>query len=170
MAEPHLHLNGLSSDDAAAALRRCCGAKRWVQQMTALRPFASRDALYLAADRVWRDLSVDDHLEAFAHHPRIGTDRQELERRYGATARLSGSEQAGVAGASAEVLDALREGNVAYEARFGFLFLVCATGKSAAEMLALLNARLPNERLAELQIAAQEHAKITRLRLEGLGS
>jgi 2-oxo-4-hydroxy-4-carboxy-5-ureidoimidazoline decarboxylase len=170
MPDPHAYLNGLAVADAAAALRRCCGAKRWVQQMTALRPFASSDALFTAAERVWRDLSVEDHLEAFAHHPRIGATPGELERRFGATASLSGKEQAGVAAATTDVLEALREGNIEYEQRFGFVFLVCATGKSASEMLALLNERLPHDRLIELQIAAAEHAKITRLRLAGLGS
>jgi 2-oxo-4-hydroxy-4-carboxy-5-ureidoimidazoline decarboxylase len=162
MPEPHAYLNGLPRADAAAALQRCCGAKRWVQQMNALR-------LFDAAERVWRELSVEDHLEAFAHHPRIGVSPGELERRFGATA-FSGKEQAGVAAATEEVLEALRAGNVAYEQRFGFVFLVCATGKSASEMLALLNERLSHDRITELQIAAGEHAKITRLRLAGLGS
>lgn len=170
MAEPHAHLNGLPSDEAAAALARCCGAKRWVQQMTALRPFASTEQLYATAERVWRGLSVDDHLEAFAHHPRIGATPGELERRFAATAAQSSHEQAGVAAARAETLEALRAGNVAYEQRFGFVFLVFATGKSADEMLALLNERLGHERTRELQIAAEEHVKITRLRLKRLGS
>jgi 2-oxo-4-hydroxy-4-carboxy-5-ureidoimidazoline decarboxylase len=170
MPEPHAYLNALSDADAFAALRRCCGAKRWVQQMNALRPFASSDELFAAAERVWRGLSVEDHLEAFAHHPRIGASPGELERRFGATASLSGKEQSGVGAATQDVLDALREANIAYEQRFGFVFLVCATGKSASEMLALLNERSTHDRIIELQIAAGEHAKITRLRLEGLGA
>ena len=170
MTEPHAYLNALSSDESAAALARCCGAKRWVQQMNALRPFASSDQLYAAAERVWRGLSVDDHLEAFAHHPRIGATPGELERRFAATAAQSSTEQAGVATARAETLEALRAGNVAYEQRFGFVFLVFASGKSADQMLALLNERLGHERARELQIASEEHVKITRLRLERLGS
>lgn len=170
MAEPHLYLNGLSSDDAAAALRRCCGAARWVEQMNALRPFASSHALYTEAERAWRGLSEEEHLEAFTHHPRIGASRAELERRFGAVATLSGKEQAGVKAANAQVLEALHAGNAAYEARFGFVFLVCASGKSASELLELLTARLGHERATELRIAANEHAKITRLRLEGLAS
>jgi 2-oxo-4-hydroxy-4-carboxy-5-ureidoimidazoline decarboxylase len=168
MPEPHRYLNVLASADAAAALRRCCGAERWVEQMNGLRPFASSEALYAEAERVWRGLAEQDHLQAFAHHPRIGASRAELERRFGATAALSGKEQAGVAQANAEVLDALAAGNRAYDERFGFVFLVCATGKSAAEILALLTARLTHDRATELRIAAEEHAKITRLRLEGL--
>jgi 2-oxo-4-hydroxy-4-carboxy-5-ureidoimidazoline decarboxylase len=138
--------------------------------MSALRPFASSAALYMEAERVWRGLAVEDHLEAFAYHPRIGASRAELERRFGATAALSGKEQAGVAAADAQVLDALHAGNVAYEERFGFVFLVCASGKSAAELLALLTTRLVHDRASELRIAADEHAKITRLRLQGLSS
>lgn len=170
MPEPHVYLNELDSDEAAAALARCCGAARWVEQMTALRPFASREALFDAAERVWNALSVEDQLEAFAHHPRIGARPGELERRFASTAALSGREQAGVASASTPVIAALREGNVAYEERFGFVFLVCATGKSADEMLALLRERLTHDRATELRIAAAEHAKITRLRLAGLAA
>ena len=170
MPEPHVYLNELASDEAAAALGRCCGAARWVEQMNALRPFASSAALYAEAERVWRGLSVEDHVEAFAHHPRIGASRAELERRFGATAALSGKEQAGVAAANAQVLEALHAGNVAYGERFGFVFLVCASGKSATEMLALLTTRLANDRATELRIAADEHVKITRLRLGGLSS
>jgi 2-oxo-4-hydroxy-4-carboxy-5-ureidoimidazoline decarboxylase len=166
MSEPHSYLNELPSEQAASALERCCGATRWVQQMIALRPFPSSAALYTAADRLWRELSVEDQLEAFAHHPRIGASLGELA----ASAALSGQEQAGIASASTPLLAALRAGNLAYEQRFGFVFLVCATGKSAREMFALLTERLAHDRASELQIAAAEHAKITRIRLEGLAA
>lgn len=170
MPEPHRALNALSSSQASEALRHCCGAERWVVQMNALRPFESAAALYDAALRIWRALSVEDHLEAFAHHPRIGASRAEIERRFGSSAALSGKEQAGVAHAAQGVLDALQAGNLAYEERFGFVFLVCATGKSASEMLASLTERLGHDRATELRIAADEHEKITRLRLEGLAT
>ena len=170
MAEPHAQLNALSHADAAAALLRCCGSQRWVEAMLALRPFASSAALYASAEDSWRNLSTDDHLQAFAHHPRIGATPGELERRFASTAALSGQEQAGVARAGAELLEALRAGNLAYEERFGFVFLVFATGKTAAEMLALLTERLGHDRASELRIAADEHVKITRLRLERLSS
>jgi 2-oxo-4-hydroxy-4-carboxy-5-ureidoimidazoline decarboxylase len=169
MPEPHQYLNALTSNQAILALSKCCGAKRWVQQMNALRPFASSPALYTAAERVWRGLSSDDHVEAFAHHPRIGATPGELERRFAATAAQSSKEQAGVTVARADILEALRVGNAAYEARFGFVFLVFATGKTADEILEQLHDRLGNERLKELQVAAEEHVKITRLRLERLG-
>jgi 2-oxo-4-hydroxy-4-carboxy-5-ureidoimidazoline decarboxylase len=170
MPEPHVYLNALASDAAAAALARCCGAARWVEDMLALRPFASCEALYDAADRVWSALSVEEQLQAFAHHPRIGARAGELERRFASTAALSSREQSGVASASAQVLEALRAGNAAYEERFGFVFLVCASGKGAQELLALLHERLAHDRATELRIAAAEHAKITRLRLAGLAS
>ncbi|HTU59215.1 MAG TPA: 2-oxo-4-hydroxy-4-carboxy-5-ureidoimidazoline decarboxylase [Polyangiales bacterium] len=162
MAEPHAYLNGLSRERAALVLERCCGARAWVEQMLALRPFASSEALYGAAERVWGELSVDSQLEAFAHHPRIGGS-------VGDNA-LSAKEQAGTAGADTQLMAALRAGNVAYEHRFGFVFLVCATGKRADEMLALLTERLTHDRRTELRIAAAEHARITRIRLEGLGA
>jgi 2-oxo-4-hydroxy-4-carboxy-5-ureidoimidazoline decarboxylase len=164
MLEPHAYLNALSAEQAALALTRCCGATRWVEQLNALRPFASSDALFAAAEQVWNALSVEDHLQAFAHHPRIG------ERKLAPEATLSRREQSGVTQAGEPLLAALHEGNRAYEERFGFVFLVCATGKSAAEMLALLQERLANDRSAELRNAAAEHAKITRLRLQGLGA
>lgn len=132
--------------------------------MMARRPFG-RDARLLAAARIeWFGLTEADWLEAFAHHPRIG-DRASLEARFPATHDLSSREQAGVATARAEVLDALADANARYLERFGFIFIVCASGKSADEMLGLLSERLANDRAAELRIAAEEQAKITALRL-----
>jgi len=109
-----------------------------------------------------------DMLEAFSHHPEIGSDLAALRQRFASTAAWSSAEQAGVAGADDATLEALRDGNVRYRERFGYVFLVCATGKSAAEMLALLQARLPHDADTELRVAAGEQAKITRLRLEKL--
>jgi 2-oxo-4-hydroxy-4-carboxy-5-ureidoimidazoline decarboxylase len=107
-------------------------------------------------------------IEALAHHPRIGADLDELRKKYASTADWASGEQAGAASASEATLRALQAGNIAYEARFGHLFVVCATGKSASEMLALLEARLHNDAQTELRIAAAEQAKITRIRLEKL--
>ena len=145
-------------------LQACCGSERWVERMMARRPFGSSDAAMAAAREAWFGLQPDDWIEAFGKHPRIG-DRDALRRRFAATRTLSEREQAGVSGASEEVLAALFEGNRAYEARFGYIFLVCATGKSAAEILALLEARLLNDPAAEILIAAEEHARICDLRL-----
>jgi allantoicase len=166
--EPHTVLNAMSVDDARAALLRCCGATRWAGWMLAQRPFASTEALLKAAAGVWGEMQRSDFLEAFAHHPEIGGDVEALAARFPATASWSTSEQSGVAGAGRETLEALRDGNAEYTARFGHVFLVCATGKTAAEMLALLRARLANDPETELRVAAAEQAKITRIRLEKL--
>ena len=168
--EPHEILNGLDRVAAAEALRRACGAERWVQRMLARRPFASSESLYASADAEWRASTREDYLEAFSHHPRIGEDLAALRQRFQATASLSAREQAGVAAADEATLLALREANAAYRERFGYIFIICATGKTAAEMLAALRARLDNPPDAELAIAAAEHAKITRLRLGGLAA
>jgi 2-oxo-4-hydroxy-4-carboxy-5-ureidoimidazoline decarboxylase len=156
-------------DDAAAraALERCCGSRRWVERVCDARPFRDRDALFAAAERAFVGLERADWLEAFAHHPRIG-DVASLRAKYASTAAWAGEEQRGAAAADERTLEALAEGNRTYEQRFGYIFIVCATGKSAAEMLALLRARLPNPPERELGIAAEEQMKITRLRLARL--
>jgi 2-oxo-4-hydroxy-4-carboxy-5-ureidoimidazoline decarboxylase len=160
-------LNNMPPDTARAALLRCCGSRRWADAMTACRPFASPDKAYQAADKVWSGLDRTDWLEAFAAHPRIG-DLDSLRKKFATTADLASGEQAGVTGAGEDVIRALADGNSEYEAKFGHIFIVCATGKTAAEMLAILRERLPNDPDTELRIAAAEQAKITRLRLEKL--
>lgn len=170
MAEPHAVLNGLGEAEAAAALRRACGAERWVKRMLARRPFVSTADLLASADAEWRASSPDDYREAFGHHPQIGQDLGELRRRFQSTAGLSSREQAGVAAADEVTLHELSDANTAYRERFGYIFIICATGKSATEMLSALRRRLDNDPNAELEIAAGEHAEITRLRLAGLGS
>lgn len=127
--------------------------------MLAARPFVSRDDLMDRSDRIWRSLQPTDWLEAFAAHPRIGSR---------AASGWAAGEQAGARGADESVLTRLAARNREYEARFGHIFIVCASGKSADEMLALLEARLDNEPDAELSIAAEEQRKITRLRLDKL--
>src|SRR2546422_7563725 len=151
------YLDGLSEDAARAVLARCCSARRWVEQVLAARPFASDAELLESAERFWWALGREDWLEAFAGHPRIGA------RTTDAAARR---EQAGVDGATAATRAALALGNRMYEERFGHVFLICATGKSADEMLGALRDRLGNDPITELRIAAGEQAKITRLRLE----
>lgn len=168
MAEPHTLLNALSEREARAALERCCGAARWVALMLARRPYGDREALFAAAEECYKQLGPSDYLEAFSHHPRIGGDLAALRARFTTTASWSSDEQAGASGASDETLEALRGGNLQYEARFGHIFIVCASGKSAAEMLELLRARLGNSPERELAIAAEEQLAITRLRLDKL--
>ena len=158
-------LNGLPEPEARAALVRCCGSTAWVEGMLAGRPFATEAALLAAAERIESEMTRADWLEAFGHHPRIGQDIESLRRRFAATADWSAGEQAGVSAAGEATLRGLADGNRAYESRYGYIFIVCATGKSADEMLALLQARLHNDPDAELRIAAGEQAKITRIRL-----
>ena len=132
--------------------------------MLARRPFGGRDDLLKAAREEWLALSPDDWLEAFSHHPKIG-DRASLAARFPATHHWSSNEQSGVGGASDAVLDALARANEDYARRFGFIFIVCATGKTAEEMLALLRARIGNDVETEIRIAAEEQAEITAIRL-----
>lgn len=163
-------INRASENEAREMLTKCCGASRWVSGMLARRPFESDDALYAGADEVWSTMARHDVLEALAHHPRIGAHIDELRTRFEATADWASSEQSGAKVASEETLSSLRDGNLRYEERFGHFFVVCATGKSAPEMLALLRERLLNDPETELAIAAREQAKITRIRLEKLGT
>jgi len=130
------------------------------------RPFGNDARLLRTARIEWFGLTEADWLEAFSHHPQIG-DRASLAARFPATHDLSAKEQAAVAQAHDDVLSALAEANATYHERFGFIFIVCATGKTAEDMLALLRARLSNNRATELRIAAEEQAKITALRLGG---
>jgi 2-oxo-4-hydroxy-4-carboxy-5-ureidoimidazoline decarboxylase len=160
-------LNASARDEAAAALLRCCGSTRWVERMLRRRPFASMSELHDAAEAAWSGLDRADYMEAFAHHPRLGADLRHLRERF-ANADLSAREQSGLGRADEATLEALRAGNEAYEARFGFVFLVCAKGKGALEVMALLEQRMGNDPETELGVAAAEQAKITHLRLEKL--
>ena len=157
-------IDGADVEDARAQLALCCGAARWVERMLARRPFGSRDAALSAADDTWFALGPDDWREAFTHHPRIG-DVESLRQRYPASGHLSEREQAGLSGTGDDVLAELMERNREYEARFGFIFIVCATGRTASEMLGLLRDRLTNDPGTEIRIAAGEQARITALRL-----
>ncbi len=154
----------MSGEETQADFLACCGSKRWAREMARSRPFANEEQVFAAADRIWRELSREDWLEAFAAHPKIGAG--------GAAgtgpARWSDQEQAGVAGAADETRRRLADANREYQARFGYIFIVCATGKTAGEMLSLLEARLRHDAAEELRIAAEEQRKITRLRLNKL--
>jgi len=149
--------------DVVERLLACCGARSFAERLAAARPFGSPSTLFRHADEIWRSLDEADWLEAFAAHPEIGGGASAA----GATrsASWSSDEQAGVRGAGAATLDRLAELNRAYRERFGFLYLVCATGRGADEMLALLECRLHNDRATELRVAAEEQRRITALRL-----
>lgn len=160
-------INSLSTADAVEAFRRCCGSTAWCESLAGSRPLADTEAVTRLADEGFDQLTDGAWLEAFAAHPRIG-DFDSLKMKYAGNKEWSGGEQAGAAEADDATLHRLAEGNAAYEERFGYRFIVCATGKSAAEMLALLEARLGNDGETELRIAADEQRKITHLRLAKL--
>jgi len=167
-------LNRLSEADATAAFEQCCGAAQWVERMVYSRPFESLAEVIETSDTIWEECDVDDYEEAFTHHPKIG-DVDSLAKKHANTnpgsspgLRWAAGEQKGVESADRAVIEKLAEGNTAYEEKFGHIFIVCATGKSAAEMLALLEARMPNDPKDEIHIAAGEQNKITRLRLKKL--
>jgi OHCU decarboxylase len=166
-------LNALDDEAAVGAFLRCCGSSRWAEQMSGERPFADAAAMAAAADRIDSTLEPADWLEAFAAHPKIGAGRAGEAGRAGTAGRRAGAgwseqEQAGVTLATDETLTRLADANRMYEARFGYIFIVCATGKTAGEMLALLERRLRHDADDELRIAAEEQRKITRLRLTKL--
>ncbi|MFD2718377.1 2-oxo-4-hydroxy-4-carboxy-5-ureidoimidazoline decarboxylase [Hymenobacter monticola] len=150
------------------ALQKCCGSTAWVEKMAALFPFADAETLMREATAQWNELTETDWREAFTHHPKIGGDVEALREKFASTSQWAEGEQASVKQASQATLEALAAGNEEYERKFGYIFIVCATGKTADEMLALLQARLPNKPADEILIAAGEQDKITRIRLEKL--
>ncbi|MBX9689344.1 MAG: 2-oxo-4-hydroxy-4-carboxy-5-ureidoimidazoline decarboxylase [Candidatus Obscuribacterales bacterium] len=160
-------INELGKAEARSLLTNCCGASKWVEQMLAERPFKDETHLFSRADQIWQSLSEKDWLEAFSHHPKIG-DLNSLKEKFASTANWAAGEQAGVATATEKIIEDLAAGNSAYEKKFGYIFIVCATGKSAAEMLSILQSRLPNPPEWEIKVAAEEQRKITRIRLEKL--
>ncbi|MFD2784600.1 2-oxo-4-hydroxy-4-carboxy-5-ureidoimidazoline decarboxylase [Hymenobacter rubripertinctus] len=160
-------LNCLPPAARAEQLHKCCGATAWVEQLNRRFPFAARAVLVAASEAIWQNLTEADWREAFTHHPKIG-DVAGLREKFAATSAWAGQEQGAVAAATDETLRELAAGNAAYEQRFGYIFIVCATGKSAAQMLALLQARLPHAPAVEIGVAAAEQAKITEIRLRKL--
>jgi 2-oxo-4-hydroxy-4-carboxy-5-ureidoimidazoline decarboxylase len=160
-------INAWTVDEARLAFLRCCGSSRWAGEMARLRPFDSEAALLAAGERIWQSLDRADRLEAFAAHPKIG-DLSALKAKFATTAEWASAEQSAVAEANEQVLRELAEYNAVYEERFGTIFIVCATGKSAREMLDLLRGRLSHTPSEEIEIAAAEQWKITQIRLEKL--
>jgi OHCU decarboxylase len=153
--------NDLPGDQAVAELLAVCHSQRWAEQVAAGRPYADVAELQQAADAVWTALGPDDWLEAFRAHPRIGEAG-------GRSADWSRREQSGVGAAGEDVQAAIARGNAEYEDRFGHVFLISAAGHGAQEILADLRARLGNDPDTELRVAAEEHRRITRLRIERL--
>lgn len=154
--------NKLSKEEKAKQLLSCCGSSGWVAQMMKQFPFAKENDLVNAATDAWYNQCESfDWLESFTHHPKIG-DVKSL------TKKFAGKEQASVAAATKKTITALANANKEYEAKFGFIFIVYATGKSATEMLRLMEDRLSNSIGEELHIAMGEQMKITILRFQKL--
>ena len=161
------NFNQFRPEEAVRILAQCCTSKRWIEQLVSSRPFPNREALLRKADDIWRQLKEEDYLEAFSGHPKIG-DLQTLKEKYSNTKAFAASEQSSLAVASESVIIDLMQKNEEYEKKFGFIFIVCASGKAAAEMLSILLSRLPNRREVELRNASEEQRKIYQLRLEKL--
>jgi OHCU decarboxylase len=160
-------LNLLPAAEVEKELLQCCGSTRWARQMVEARPYATLEALIATANEIWGSLDRNDWLEAFRSHPKIG-EKKSVEPVSTQARQWSGQEQSGVANASQETVDSLATLNRAYEQKFGFIFIICATGKTSDEMLSALRERLEHEPAAELPIAAAEQSKITELRLKKL--
>jgi 2-oxo-4-hydroxy-4-carboxy-5-ureidoimidazoline decarboxylase len=155
--------NSANHATALDAMTACCGSRRWAAAMVAERPVESLEQLSAKADQIWSTMKVPDWTEAFACHPRIGEHK--AVRATAKSEEWSKQEQSSASGADAGVLARLSEGNAIYEKRFGFTCIVCATGKSAEEMLAILKRRLKNDRETELREAAEQQRQITQIRL-----
>ena len=160
-------LNTLPIDQANHLFLQCCTSEKWIEKMVASRPFTNSSSLRETADHIWGNLTEKDYLQAFEGHPKIG-DVGSLKAKYANTKELASGEQWGASNATDEIIAELANSNSAYEDKYGFIFIVCATGKSAREMLALLKDRLNNDRQQELEIASEEQRKIFHLRLEKL--
>ena len=156
--------NTLPPAEAADEILSCCGSRAWAAQLAAMRPFAEEPSLFAAADHCWQHLPQADWLEAFRGHPRIG-EKHAQTRTTAASAAWSRSEQSQMKEADAAILLRMQEGHRAYEERFGRIFIVCATGKQPAEMLAILERRLTNNPAEELLESAAQQQQIMQLRL-----
>ncbi|MCO6046341.1 2-oxo-4-hydroxy-4-carboxy-5-ureidoimidazoline decarboxylase [Aeoliella sp. ICT_H6.2] len=170
MSQPFIpEFNRLSHDAARNKLLACCGARWWSEQLATRRPYANMEEFHTVADQVFDQMSHDDWLEAIGSHPRIG-DLESLKMKFAGNKQWSSGEQSSVAMAEDDVLRQLKLGNDAYFEKFGYTFVVCATGKSADEMLQILEGRLQNEPDTEIDIAAAEQRKITHLRIDKLAA
>ena len=155
--------NAAPPEAATAALLNCCAATRWANALISQRPFVNEDTLFATADAVWSTMQEQDWMQAFQAHPRIGERKAETATTQ--SKQWSSQEQSSVGHAQAELLAELATGNRQYQERFGFTYIVCATGKSAEEMLQILRRRLNSDRETELLEAAEQQRQITQIRL-----
>ena len=160
-------LNTINRKEAFDELFKCCGCTIWAQNLIDFRPYKNKEELFRLSDMIWTSCEGEEVLEAFSHHPKIG-DLKNLEKKFASTKDWASGEQAGVNVAAPKVLEELAAANEEYEKKFGYIFIVCATGKTADEMLALLKARLRNVPEEEYRIAKTEQNKITHIRLDKL--
>ncbi|MDQ3193801.1 MAG: 2-oxo-4-hydroxy-4-carboxy-5-ureidoimidazoline decarboxylase [Bacteroidota bacterium] len=160
-------LNKLGKEEAAEIFFKCCGTRKWINEMVEARPFRTNHHIFESAEKILKALDEKECLEAFQHHPKIG-DINSLKEKYTSTKQLAENEQSGVNDASMEVLEELSILNHEYEKKFGYIFIICASGKTADEMLAIIKNRINNDAAAEIKIAMKEQNKITKLRMEKL--
>lgn len=160
-------LNTINRKEAFDEIFKCCGCTIWAQNLIDFRPYSSKEELFRLSDMIWTSCEGEEVLEAFSHHPQIG-DLKSLEKKFASTKDWASGEQAGVNVATPKVIEELAEANAEYEKKFGYIFIVCATGKTADEMLAMLKRRLMNDPDTEFRIAKAEQNKITHIRLDKL--
>jgi 2-oxo-4-hydroxy-4-carboxy-5-ureidoimidazoline decarboxylase len=165
MSEVLARWNQLQAEKAEEEILACCGSTAWARELVARRPLENELSVITASDEVWCQLETRDWMEAFSKHPRIG-ERKAPPTASTRSAAWSTEEQQNVTASEEAVQLALADANQEYEQQFGRVFIVCATGKSAREMLEILRRRLRNDDGAELQEAAEEQRKITNIRLK----
>jgi 2-oxo-4-hydroxy-4-carboxy-5-ureidoimidazoline decarboxylase len=159
--------DNLPEEKKKELLTQCCGSSAWVDKMLAIFPLEDLVELLEAAEDKWDECSEKEQMMAFEHHPKIG-DINSLKEKFADTAAWAEVEQSGVISSNEKTLHQLAKANVEYENKFGFIFIVCATGRSAEKMLTDLHSRINNSKEEEIRIAAEEQLKITKLRLEKL--
>jgi len=157
--------NKLPIDEAVIMLSSCCSSQRWQEEVIKGRPYRDKEDFFFKQEKIWNELEQADYMQAFEGHAKIG-DVTSLKKKYGHTKELAAGEQSGVDLATEKVIEELARFNQDYEDRFGYIFIVCATGKSATEMLEILKMRINNNPDFELPIAVAEQNKITKIRLE----
>lgn len=162
-----MNLNQWSTSQLREGFTQCCGSTAWVAKMIEKLPYRDAEELFATAEKVWSTLGEPDFLEAFKHHPQIG-DLNSLKKKFASTQAWASQEQKSVETANSEVLVELADWNQRYLKKFGFIFIICATGKSPQQMLSALKSRFTNSVSDEIKTAAHEQSQITHLRLQKL--